>query len=132
MTVGAAFVPKSLNSAKLMWQAECTTFRGECNNEWVEVDYATMMVNGASVASADVTSTGTFKVVHKPNIGPIIALTVAVLAFTGAIAWVLLNKCGGRCPKRLHFLRWDNMSKGKENTSVQHGEGAVPPPFTGA
>merc|ERR1712019_116861 len=35
MTVGAAFVPKSLNTAKLMWQAECDNKATSCNNAWV-------------------------------------------------------------------------------------------------
>merc|ERR1719436_1497370 len=133
MTVTAAYVPKALNSAKLMWQAECSSRASSCDNEWVEVPFESMMINGASVASADVQSTGTFKVVHKPNAGPIIALTVAVLAFAGALAWVLLNKCGDRCPSKLQGLRWDNMRKGK---TVQMGEGirpveGGPPVFTG-
>jgi len=132
MTVTTAYVPRSLNSAKLMWQAECATRASECENAWEEVPFEAMMVNGASVASADVTNTGTFKVIHKPNVGPIIALTVAVLAFTGAIAWVLLNKCGDRCPKRLQALKWENMRGGKKGgTSVQTGESG-PPAFTGA
>merc|ERR1711920_354169 len=125
MTVTAAYVPKALNSAKLMWQSECSSRAQECTNEWEEVPFESMMINGASVASADVQSTGTFKVVHKPNAGPIIALTVAVLAFAGALAWVLLNKCGDRRPSKLQGLRWDNMSKGK-GTSVQTGEGIRP------
>jgi len=135
MTVGAAFVPKSLNTAKLMWQAECDNKATSCNNAWVEVPYETMMVNGASVATADVTNTGTYKVIHEPNPGPILALTVACLAFVGAISWVLINKCGDRCPKRLHFLRWENMRKGKnvdaKNASIQATNAKVPPPFTG-
>merc|ERR1719384_2673980 len=36
MTVGAAFVPKSLNTATLMWQAECDSARTACQNPWVE------------------------------------------------------------------------------------------------
>merc|ERR1711933_629994 len=119
-----------------MWQAECTVRSEACENDWEEVPFEAVMVNGASVASADVTNTGTFKVVHKPNIGPIIALTIAVLAFIGAITWVLINKCGDRCPKAFQFMRLENMRSAKGgkcgNTSVQQGEGGpVPPPFTG-
>jgi len=131
MTAMVAYVPKSLNSAKLMWQAECTIRSQECTNDWEEVPFQAMMVNGASVASADVTNTGTFKVVHKPNAGPILALTVASLAFAGALAWVLLNKCGDRCPQRLQGLQWKNMRKGKTVNSSVQAEGSGPPVFTG-
>merc|ERR1712003_556288 len=131
MTAMVAYVPKSLNSAKLMWQAECTVRSEACENDWEEVPFEAMMVNGASVASADVTNTGTFKVVHKPNAGPILALTVASLAFLGALAWVLLNKCGDRCPQSLQGLQWKNMRKGKTVNSSVQAEGSGPPVFTG-
>lgn len=121
MTVNVAYTSKSLNTPRLMWQAECQ--RGTaCDSEWAEVEFNSALLNEATVASADVTNTGTFKVVHKPNPGPIIALTIAVLAFVGAVAWVLLNKCGDRCPSKLQRFTF----KGKEDTSIQM-ESAAPP-----
>jgi len=136
MTVNTEYVAQSLMKAKLMWQPECTrTDRvdGVCQLNWAEVPYSSMNVEGSSVASADVQNTGTFKVVQEANPGPIIALTVAVLAFSGAIAWVLLNKCGDKCPQCLQRFRFENMrSKGVSNPTIQ-GEtgGKAPPPFPG-
>merc|ERR1712176_363667 len=138
MTVNTEYVAQSLMKAKLMWQPECSRsdrVDGVCQLDWAEVPYSSMNVEGSSVASADVTNTGTFKVVQEANPGPIIALTVAVLAFTGAIAWVLLNKCGDKCPQCLQRFRFENMrSKGVSNPTIQaDGEtgGKAPPPFPG-
>merc|ERR1712079_503398 len=90
--------------AKLVWQPECPRDQrdadGKCNLPWTTIKYSELNVDGSSVASADVTNTGTFKVIQEPNPGPIIALTVALIAFIGAIAWVLLNKCGDKYPQR--------------------------------
>merc|ERR1719410_1882128 len=107
-----------------MWQSECQRGTENCDRTWHAVDFNSVMIAEASVAEADVTNTGTFKVVHKPNPGPIIALTVAVFAFVGALAWVLLNKCGDRCPTSLQRFQLN-----KDQTGIQIGK-PVPPPFT--
>jgi len=138
MTVNAEYVAQSLMNAKYVWQPECTRDEraadGSCNLEWISIEFSKLNVDGSSVASADVSNTGTFKVIQEPNPGPIIALTVAVLAFAGAIGWVLLNKCGNRCPESLHRFRWDNMrqDKGVSNPSIQTTSGKAPPPFPGS
>jgi len=135
MTVNAEYVAQSLMNAKYVWQPECTRAEraddGSCNLDWISIEFSKLNVDGSSVASADVSNTGTFKVIQEPNPGPIIALTVAVLAFAGAIGWVLLNKCGNRCPESLHRFRWDNMrqDKGVSNPSIQTTSGKAPPPF---
>jgi len=140
MTVNTEFVAQSLMKAKLVWQGDCPRSQrdsnGECNLPWETIEFSTLNVDGSSVASADVTNTGTFKVVQEPNVGPIIALTVAILAFVGAVSWVLLNKCGDKCPNALQRFRWENMRGGSNkevtvaNSSIQ-GEGKAPPPFPG-
>jgi len=125
MTVNTEYVAQSLMKAKLVWQPECSrearASDGSCNLPWTTIPYSELNVDGSSVASADVTNTGTFKVVQEPNPGPIIALTVALIAFIGAIAWVLLNKCGDKCPQSLQRFRWENMrkDKGMDNTTIQ-------------
>merc|ERR1712173_31554 len=131
---------QSLMKAKLVWQPECSrearASDGSCNLPWTSISYSELNVDGSSVASADVTNTGTFKVIQEPNPGPIIALTVAILAFGGAIFWVLLNKCGDKCPACLDRFKWGNMqrNKGGSNTTIQAtGEtgSKAPPPFPG-
>jgi len=136
MTVNTEFVAQSLMKATYVWQPECSRDQrdadGSCNLDWVEIPMSKLTVDGSSVASADVSNTGTFKVIQEPNPGPILALTVACLAFAGAIAWVLLNKCGDKCPESLQRFRWENMrkEKGVSNPTIQSTEGkAAPPPF---
>jgi len=123
MTVNTEYVAQSLMKAQLVWQPQCSASDrdgdGNCQLDWSDIEFATLNVDGSSVASADVTNTGTFKVVQRPNPGPIIALTVAVLAFGGAIAWVLLNKCADKCPTRLQKFTWDNMRANKANVQGQ-------------
>jgi len=137
MTVNTEYVAQSLMKATYVWQAECTRDQrasdGTCNLEWISIPYSKLTVDGSSVASADVGNTGTFKVIQEPNPGPILALTVAILAFAGAIAWVLLNKCGDKCPESMQRFRWENMrkEKGVSNPTVQETNGKAPPPFPG-
>jgi len=130
MTVGVAYTSQSLSKPTLMWQAPCTT-RGECKNPWEAVEMRQVELNGGTVAQADVNSIGTFKVVHKPNAGPILALVVAVLAFTLALTWVLIQKCGDKCPGPIQRFQM-NRDKNVLPTSVQAtGEGGpLPPAFS--
>jgi len=93
MTVTVAFSTQALHTSQLVWQAE-NTGEDDWDSSWQSVDFYTTTVNGNKVAVADVSNTGTFKVVNKPNVGPIIALCVAIAAFVFVLVWVILRKCG--------------------------------------
>merc|ERR1712142_1086661 len=102
LTVTVAYSTKALYLPKLVWQAE-NTGEGEWDASWHEIkEFRTEYVNGNKVAVADVQSTGTFKVINEPNVGPIAALSVAITGFVLALCWVIARKmgyCGGTKPK---------------------------------
>jgi len=99
MTVTVSYNTQALYTSKLVWQEE-DLGDGNWDPTWHEVvDFRTKEVNGNKVAIADVTETGTFKVVNEPNAGPIAALTIAVVGFAIALCWVIARKmgyCGGK------------------------------------
>lgn len=94
MTVTVRYSTQTLHSAQLRWQAENS---GDDNwdSTWHKVDNFHMTeVNGNKVAVADVTQTGSYKVVNKPNLGPIVLMSLAITGFLFAVCWVLVKKCG--------------------------------------
>jgi len=97
MTVMVAYSTQALYSSQLMWQQE-NTGDGNWDPTWHKVAFRAQEVNGNKVAVADVSQTGTFKVVNEPNVGPIAALSIAVTGFVIALCWVVMKKmgyCGG-------------------------------------
>jgi len=115
LTVTVAYSTKSLYSSKMVWQAE-NTGEGEWDASWHKIPFRTSYVNGNKVAVADVQSTGTFKVINEPNVGPIAALSIAIIGFVVALCWVIARKmgyCGGTKPKN-----WPNETQQYGNSTI--------------
>merc|ERR1719289_747061 len=102
ITVTVAYNTQALYTSHLMWQEE-DLGDGNWDPTWHKVGFRSSEVNGNKVAIADVSETGTFKVVNEPNAGPIAALTIAVVGFVIALCWVVARKmgyCGGTKAKK--------------------------------
>eukprot|EP00495_Collosphaeridae_sp_1-RS-2012_P003118 TRINITY_DN259_c0_g1_i2.p1 TRINITY_DN259_c0_g1~~TRINITY_DN259_c0_g1_i2.p1 ORF type:complete len:154 (+),score=13.28 TRINITY_DN259_c0_g1_i2:265-726(+) len=103
ITVTVAYNTQPLYTSQLMWQEE-DLGDGNWDPTWHKVPFRSSEVNGNKVAIANVSETGTFKVVNEPNAGPIAALTIAVLGFVLALCWVVARKlgyCGGTKAQKL-------------------------------
>lgn len=103
MTVTVSYSTQALHTSKLMFQEE-NMGDGEWDSSWSAVDFRSSEVNGNKVAIADVSRTGTYKVVNEPNVGPIAALVIAIVGFVIALCFVIFRKmgyCGGSKPKQV-------------------------------
>jgi len=122
MTVTVAYSTQPLHSSKLMWQEE-NLGDGNWDPTWRAVAYRTSTVNGNKVAVADVHETGTYKVVREPDVGPIAALTIAILAFVLALCWVITKRCRGGKSKT---KKWGEQTMAFENSANKiQGEGGL-------
>jgi len=124
ITVSIAYGNKALHTAKLRWQAE-DMGDGSWDSSWHNVGFHSTKVNGNRVAVADVTQTGTYKIVHELNVGPIVALILAILFFCCVMCFVISRKCGW-CGGKKSSKKWlnsDGTTGGLGNIQDVDGEG---------
>jgi len=101
LTVTVAYSTKALHTSHMMYQEE-NLGDGNWDPSWHKISFHSSKVNGNEVAIADVQTTGTYKVVNEPNVGPIAALSIAVAGFVIAVCFVIMRKmgyCGGHAAK---------------------------------
>lgn len=124
MTITVSYSTQPLHSSNLVWQEENLN-DGNWDPTWHSVPYRASKVNGNKVAVADVHETGTYKVVNEPDVGPIAALTIAVLGFVLALCWVVAKKlgyCGGKGKKS----KWGEETQAYQNSANKiEGEGGL-------